>query len=469
MSKQLSKRDYNNKRFPRPIPICIPLLHISNKYFTPYEVLESVFDTLNHIYSIGFFNSSSIDVIFDIYSDLSFKVLNPIDMSKIWDNGFYGKGILSRSEPTWQDRMEKKIKNLLKSKIENDINIDNIDNINNNNNNNSIGNSNFNIDDNEFDLNEIKINDKLFSEEVTNHRRVLRDAWKKERDAYFLLEKEIKLRSIHGEISNEDKAILTAERERLSKLKDDLTKGPHGVNPNTLSSRENTPILNNLENSNINTNTSINNNNNSSNNNNNNNNNNTETLRMEDYDVIFNSNNIRNMEYLELDPCETLFLLQLNIINVKINNKCVTFNELIKILVETFGPIIINEYVVYYHYKTLGWCVKNGLKFSCDWVLYSRGPPFSHAEFSIKVINENDSNYENYRDNLVDYSAISRVVSGVKKTLVLCFIDGPIIESEEWFKMWNQFLKDGDFIKLLNNFVINEITWRRWAPSKTRM
>lgn len=426
MSKKVSKRDYNNKRFPRPIPTTIPLLHISNKYFTPLEVFQSIFDTLNHIYSIGFFNSKPIDVIFDTYTDFSFKILNPIDMCIIWDNGFYGKGILSRSEPTWQNRMKIKIDNSLKSNLFNT--------------------HNNNGYDDEIEI--IKMNDKIFSEEITKQRRLLRDAWKREREAYFELEKNIKLKSINGEISNEDKTFLNAEKERLSKLKEDLTKGPHGVNPelpigkinlsNTFKDKLNDNSLN-------------------------------ETLRMEDFDLIIDSTNIRNIEYLELDPCETLFLLQMNIIKVKLNEKYIKFNELIKLLVENFGPIIINEYVVYYHYKTLGWCVKNGLKFSCDWVLYSRGPPFSHAEFSVKVINENDLEYNFLNDNLIDYSAISRVVSGVKKCLILCFVDGPIIESTEWFDMWNEFLNDGDPIKLLNNFIVNEVSWKRWAPSRTRM
>lgn len=440
MSK-LSKREYNNRKYPRPIPISIPLVHISNKYFTPYEVFESVYDTLKHVYTIGFLPQSPIDVVFDIYTDFSFKIFDAKDMSYIWDNGFYGKGILSRSEPTWQDRMQKKIDSSLKSKL----------------------------DTEEFD--EIRANDYLFSEEVTKHRRLLRDAWKREREAYFALEKDIKLRSIDGEISNEDKIILDTERERLSKLKDDLTKGPHGVNPELLASRTNSPLSTSF----LNTpngkciNRSANSTSKASKNSNYSNNDFNEELRMEDYDVIIDSKHIRNLEYLELDVCETLFLLQLKLVRVKINNEYVKFTDLVKLLVETFGPIVINEYVVYYHYRSLGWCVKPGLKFSCDWVLYSRGPPFSHAEFSVKVINENDTDYESYGDTLVDYSAISRVVSGVKKSLVLCFVDGPTIGGEDWYAVWNEYLTDEDFIKLLNNFVVNEITWRRWAPSRTRM
>lgn len=43
------------------------------------------------------------------------------------------------------------------------------------------------------------------------------------------------------------------------------------------------------------------------------------------------------------------------------------------------NPFLIN-YVVYHHYKSLGWVVKGGIKFCVDYLLYKRGPVFSHAE-----------------------------------------------------------------------------------------
>lgn len=450
MSK-LNKREYNNLRHPRPIPLPIPLLHISNNYFSLKEVWDSIYDTLSHIFKIGLFNyPKPVEVVFDVYMDLSFKIFDRNSMLFIWNNGFYGKGILSRSDPTWIDRMQKRIDTLLTSKL-NDSN-QNLILINNNN----------GDDDNNDNINNNKNN--IYSEEITKNRRLLRDAWKKEREALIKLEKNIKLNSVNGEISVDDKKKIDFERERLSKLKEDLMKGPNGVNPDILnnissnSSRINSPIstdfnnntfnLTDTSNSNLTPNDYL-----------------IDQLRMEDYNVIIDSKHIRNIEYLELDPCETLFLLQLNLINVKINDELIFFDKLLELLIENFGPLIINEYIVYYHFRTLGWCIRNGLKFSCDWVLYSRGPPFSHAEFAIKIINENLDEF----DNLTDYQAISRVVSGVKKNLILCFVDGPVIESEEWYKLWNNYLITKNFIDFMNTFTINEISWNRWAPSRTRM
>ena len=44
------------------------------------------------------------------------------------------------------------------------------------------------------------------------------------------------------------------------------------------------------------------------------------------------------------------------------------------------NPFIV-QYAVYHHYRALGWVVKNGIKFCVDYLLYRRGPVFSHAEY----------------------------------------------------------------------------------------
>lgn len=44
------------------------------------------------------------------------------------------------------------------------------------------------------------------------------------------------------------------------------------------------------------------------------------------------------------------------------------------------NPFLVN-YVAYHHYRSLGWCVKPGTKFCVDFLLYKRGPVFGHAEY----------------------------------------------------------------------------------------
>lgn len=43
------------------------------------------------------------------------------------------------------------------------------------------------------------------------------------------------------------------------------------------------------------------------------------------------------------------------------------------------NPFLLS-YIAFHHYRSLGWAVKSGLKFCCDWLLYKRGPVFGHAE-----------------------------------------------------------------------------------------
>lgn len=43
------------------------------------------------------------------------------------------------------------------------------------------------------------------------------------------------------------------------------------------------------------------------------------------------------------------------------------------------NPFLVN-YVIYHHYRSLGWVVKSGIKFCVDYLLYKRGPIFAHAE-----------------------------------------------------------------------------------------
>ncbi|CAE6454541.1 unnamed protein product [Rhizoctonia solani] len=49
------------------------------------------------------------------------------------------------------------------------------------------------------------------------------------------------------------------------------------------------------------------------------------------------------------------------------------------------NPFLVN-YIVYHHYRSLGWVVRGGIKFCVDYMLYKRGPVFSHAEFALVVI-----------------------------------------------------------------------------------
>lgn len=50
-----------------------------------------------------------------------------------------------------------------------------------------------------------------------------------------------------------------------------------------------------------------------------------------------------------------------------------------------FENSFLIHYVIYHHYRSLGWVVKGGMKFCVNYLLYKRGPVFTHAEFALVV------------------------------------------------------------------------------------
>ncbi|KAI3318770.1 hypothetical protein HD806DRAFT_510914 [Xylariaceae sp. AK1471] len=48
-------------------------------------------------------------------------------------------------------------------------------------------------------------------------------------------------------------------------------------------------------------------------------------------------------------------------------------------------PFLV-QYAVYHHFRSLGWVPRAGIKFGVDWLLYIGGPVFSHAEFAVIVV-----------------------------------------------------------------------------------
>lgn len=126
------------------------------------------------------------------------------------------------------------------------------------------------------------------------------------------------------------------------------------------------------------------------------------------------------------------------------------------------NPFILS-YVVYHHFRSLGWVVRSGIKFCADWVLYgSRGPVGGHAEFAVCMVPV----YADGRpvDMMEDRSSwrwlgtVNRVCAGVKKTLILVHVVVPDeIEAD-----------DLDSPQILTKYIIKEIALKRFIPARMR-
>nr|POE87548.1 putative trna-splicing endonuclease subunit sen2 [Quercus suber] len=144
------------------------------------------------------------------------------------------------------------------------------------------------------------------------------------------------------------------------------------------------------------------------------------------------------------------------------------------------APFLLH-YVVYHHFRSLGWVVRPGTKFSVDYLLYNRGPVFSHAEFAILIM---PAYTDPYWDTSLGLAArkcddakswswlhcINRVQSQVRKTLVLCYVDIPPPRQE--MNVTHGASQDArrsiDIGRLLKRYKVREFVVRRWVANRSR-
>lgn len=122
-------------------------------------------------------------------------------------------------------------------------------------------------------------------------------------------------------------------------------------------------------------------------------------------------------------------------------------------------PFLLN-YAVYHHFRSLGWVVRPGIKFGVDWLLYHRGPVFSHAEFALIVLPAyTDPGWNGRQPPQRSWHwlhSINRVQSTALKTLVLIYVDIPP-PCEEL-----------DVSTMLARYKIREFIIKRWLSNRNR-
>jgi tRNA-splicing endonuclease subunit Sen2 len=131
-------------------------------------------------------------------------------------------------------------------------------------------------------------------------------------------------------------------------------------------------------------------------------------------------------------------------------------------------PFMLN-YVVYHHFRSLGWVVRSGIKFAVDYMLYVRGPVFTHAEFAVVILpSYSDPYYDNDAAAKAKeqrtwgwMSCVNRVITQVRKTLLLVYVDipRPLNEEEE-----SKLGIDG----VLGRYKVREVVMNRWVSNRQR-
>lgn len=132
-------------------------------------------------------------------------------------------------------------------------------------------------------------------------------------------------------------------------------------------------------------------------------------------------------------------------------------------------PFLLN-YVTYHHFRSLGWVVRPGIKFAVDYLLYQRGPVFSHAEFALIIMPAYSDPYWSSEEGVTQrrvketkdwwwFHCVNRVQGAVLKTLVLVYVDVPKPDEGGF---------NGDIGGLLKRYKVREFAIKRWVMNRLR-
>jgi tRNA-splicing endonuclease subunit Sen2 len=194
---------------------------------------------------------------------------------------------------------------------------------------------------------------------------------------------------------------------------------------------------------------------------------------------------LKNMEHLQLMPEEAFFLsFGLGALQVTdpASGSQLSSLDLLRLFRQHsyFPPRVEAEdaalqpddnflvhYAVYHHFRSLGWVPRGGIKFGVDWLLYTRGPVFDHAEFGLIVIPSysdalwKESGKQNPQKTWQWLHGTVRVLSHVTKSLVLVYVDVPPPSKFE------QALEQG-VAEALKLYKVREVMVKRWSSNRNR-
>ncbi|EZA54002.1 hypothetical protein DMN91_000172 [Ooceraea biroi] len=128
-------------------------------------------------------------------------------------------------------------------------------------------------------------------------------------------------------------------------------------------------------------------------------------------------------------------------------------------------PDFLQKYVVYHYYRSKGWVVKPGLKYGGDFLLYKDGPPFYHASYIVivevadadsLVIDSTMSSRSMTWDSLFGLERLSETAA---KEILFAQVLWPSSVSRD---------VGATNPEILSEFTVRELLWRRWNPKQHR-
>ena len=204
---------------------------------------------------------------------------------------------------------------------------------------------------------------------------------------------------------------------------------------------------------------------------------------------------IEDQEHLQLNPAEAFFLtyaLRILQIRDQVTSAFLPPEDLFTLFrqhsyfppresqdLRPDDPFLL-QYVVYHHFRSLGWVVRPGIKFAVDWLLYLRGPVFSHAEFAVIVLPAYTHPYWRCTQELLKSTkkkesrswwwlhCVNRVQSQVRKSLVICYVEVPPPKAGTGLAEGIAGVREIDIGLILRQYKVRELTLKRWTPNRER-
>ena len=201
---------------------------------------------------------------------------------------------------------------------------------------------------------------------------------------------------------------------------------------------------------------------------------------------------IENQEHLQLTLEEALFLsygLGILLISDPSTATPISIHSLLTLSRQSsyFPPLAPHDlhsddpfllsYVVYHHFRSLGWVVRPGIKFAVDYLLYLRGPVFAHAQFAIIILPSYEHEYWRSEAQLARtrkkerkswwwMHCVNRVQTQVRKSLVVVYVEVPPPEAIEPKGMARPGEAEVDIGRVLKQYKVRELTLKRWSPNR---
>ncbi|KAL1892556.1 tRNA splicing endonuclease subunit sen2 [Ceratocystis pirilliformis] len=130
-------------------------------------------------------------------------------------------------------------------------------------------------------------------------------------------------------------------------------------------------------------------------------------------------------------------------------------------------PFLVN-YVVYHHFRSLGFVPRPGMKFGVDWLLYQRGPVFDHAEYGMVLIPSYSSpewaklGVSMPERNWQWFHGVNRTLAHAFKTFVVVYVDIPSLSEFAFAE------KKGGITAVLKLYKVREFIIKRWSANRNR-